>query len=337
MRRSLVGLLVVCSAACAAPSEPSEEEAESAEADLSGDTDWSEYAPTESELAATPAQQAFDDELTLFAIPAPRVVSLSWRSPGALARRTLINEGLGLSRALGHAAVRVSCDGGARHFQGSVVDTGDDFKRMVLKEDAGLGVLFRTVPGALEKEEELQPTLDKRFANGRISFVRFAIPKDTCHALLDYAKAFDEANVASQYGFVRPLYREGAGCSAFSMAFLELAHLDEPRFRDAWGFDVRVPKSLIGNTTVVQLFLTFRPWASESEPHERLVGWDPTKMFRSIRDIARSGAEKTEKRGRAVGIVLDRRATTPRSELANRTFWAGAPNAPRDFWGFGDP
>jgi len=339
MRLFALALLAVSAAACSAPADVPDEQDPTAseEADLTGDNDWSEYAPTDGELAGAPAAQPLDDELTLFAIPAPKVISLSWNTPGGLARRTLLNEGLGLSRALGHAIVRVSCDKGASHFQGSVVDTGDDFKRMVLKEKAGLGVLFRTVPGALEPEADGQETIDKRYGNGRISFIRFAIAKDTCHELLDYAKAFDQAKVASQYGFVRPLYREGSGCSAFSMAFLELAGLDEQRFRNAWSFDVRVPSSLIGDTSVLQLLFTFRPWASETEPHQRLVGWDPTKMFKTIREFARSGSEKTEKRGRAIGIVLDRRSVKPRSELANRTFWAGAPNAPRNWWGFGDP
>lgn len=147
---------------------------------------------------------------------------------------------------------------------------------------------------------------------------------------------------------MRPLYREGAGCSAFSMAFLELARLDEPRFRDDWSFDVRVPMSLVGGAdnpgnrvTVFELFTTFRPWAREDEPHRRLVGWDPTKMFTSIRSLARTslrdGSIPVERRGKALGLVLDRRSVAPRDELAKRTFWAGTPGAPRDDWGFGDP
>lgn len=206
---------------------------------------------------------------------------------------------------------------------GSVYDTGDDFRKMVMDEKAGLGVLFRTVPGTLEKPEELQATLDERYESGRISFIRFALSKDTCSALLDYAKAFSAANIAKQYGFVRPLYKEGAGCSAFSMAFLELANLDEARFRNAWSFDVRVPMKLFGGTdnpgndvSVFELFTTFRTWAKQA---------------------ARTGSERTEKRGTAIGLVLDRRSVTPRAELSSRTFWAGNPGDPRNWWGFGDP
>lgn len=342
-------LLVAASpSACAAPAGEEEHAPSEAQADeLRADDEQSfeAYDATDAELAAASDPAPLDDELTLYAIPAPRLFGLSWKRPGGLARRTLLNTGLGFSRAIGHAAVRVSC--GGETFMGSVTDTGDEFRAMVLEEKAGLGILFRTVPGTMEKPEELQPTLDERYRNGRISFIRFAIPKDTCRGLLQYAKAFAAANIAKEYGFVRPLYREGAGCSAFSMAFLELANLDEPRFREAWSFDVRVPMTLIGgkdnpgnDVTVLRLLTTTRPWARVDEPHMRLVGWDPTKMFTSIRTLAREAAragQPVEKRGRALGLVLDRRAVTPRPELANRTFWAGSPGDPRSLWGFGDP
>ncbi len=342
----LLAALTTVPACAASEDAPADETlAESQEADLSASDDeesFAAYDATDEDLAKAAPSAPMDYELTLYAIPAPRLVGLKWKRPGGLARRTLISNGLGLSRSLGHAAVRVSC--GGETFQGSMVDTGSEFRDMVLKEKAGLGVLFRTVPGAVEKAEDLQKTLDERYQNGRVSFIRFKISPDTCHALLDYAKAYQAAGIGDAYGFVRPLYREGAGCSAFSLAFLELANLDEARFRQAWGFDVRVPMSLIGGqdnpgnkVSVFELFFTFRPWAKETEPHKRLIGWDPTLMFTSIRTWARSGSEPTEKRGRALGIVLDRTSVTPRAELANRTFWAGNPGAPRDWWGFGDP
>jgi hypothetical protein len=356
LARLLLASFVAASSlgACSAPggegpdgNEGDEQGAPQREDELKSDEEsFSSYDATEAELASAEPTAPLDNEMTLFAIPAPKLFGLKWKRPGGLARRTLLNVGLGFSRALGHAAVRVSCEG--RTFTGSVYDTGDDFKKMVIEEKAGLGVLFRTVPGVLETAEELQPTLDERYENGRISFIRFALSKDTCTALLDYAKAFTAANIAKEYGFVRPLYREGAGCSAFSMAFLELANLDEARFRSAWSFDVRVPMKLIGGkdnpgnkVSVFELFATFRPWASETEPHLRLAGWDPTLMFTSIRSwskqAARSGSERTEKRGKALGLVLDRRSVTPRAELTNRTYWAGNPGDPRDWWGFGDP
>jgi hypothetical protein len=344
--------------ACASPSrDESDDDFDVSEGELNGSDDedsFSNYDATSEELAAAEGsgQTSFDNELTLFAIPAPKLTGLSWKNPGGLARRTLISNGLGLSRSLGHAIVRVQCGATntepAGHFQGSMVDTDDTFRTMVLKEKAGLGVLLRTVPGAVESEADGQKSIDERYENGRVTFVRFAVSSEVCHGLLGYAQEFERLEVGKEYGFVRPLFKEGAGCSAFSMAFLELANLDEARFRNAWGFDVRIPMTLIGGrdhpsnkVSVFELFFSTRGWAKESEPHRRLVGWDPTKMYTSIRTMAKASlrdhAMTVEKRGRSLGLVLDRRNVTPRPTLASRTYWAGEPGAPRDFWGFGDP
>ncbi|MBW2258796.1 MAG: hypothetical protein JRI25_30030 [Deltaproteobacteria bacterium] len=127
----------------------------------------------------------FESELIFWAIPAPKPMGLTWRGPGPLARRTLFNEGLGLSRAIGHLGVRVSCAASdtrpAGHFQGSMTHDGPDFRKMVLGEKAGLGVLFRTVPGRVETEEELQATVDERSRKGRMSYLRIGISSETCH------------------------------------------------------------------------------------------------------------------------------------------------------------
>lgn len=355
---SLVGILLLATGplACAPETEPTEEEAEVSEAELGADDDlqsFDAYDATDDELAkAAPAGPAQPNELTLYAIPAPKLTGLSWKRPGGLARRTLLGKALGLSRSIGHAGVFVRCAATATEpagdFLGSVTDTDDTFKQMVLKEKAGLGVLLRTVPGTIEPAADLQKTVDERTENGRMAFIRFQLSPETCQGLLGYSREFARLDVAKEYGFVRPLYKEGAGCSAFSMAFLELANLDEARFRREWSFDVRIPMRLIGGkdnpgnkVSALELFFTFRPWAQENEPHRRLIGWDPTKMYTSIRTMAkeelRRGDGKVEKRGKALGLVLDRRNVKPRTELSTRKYWAGEPGAPRNYWGFGDP
>jgi hypothetical protein len=359
LSRSLAsGLLLALVAAVGCAPEGAADEAEGTSEDAllgSEEESFANYDATPDELSSAvegASSGTFDNELVLYAVPAPKLVGLSWKRPGGLARRTLVNNALELPRSLGHAMVRVQCGASAglpaEHFQGSVYATGNEFRDMVLKEKAGLGVLLRSVPGTLETEEEERETIDERYKNGRISFVRFGISNEVCRGLLGYSKAFKAQNVASQYGFVRPLYKEGAGCSAFSMAFLELANLVEPRFSQAWSFDVRIPMTLIGGqdnpgnkVTVLELFTTFRNWAAPDEPHRRLVGWDPTKMFTTIRTWSKTAiknrSETVERRGKALGLVLDRRSVVPRGELSKGTYWAGEPGAPRDYWGFGDP
>jgi hypothetical protein len=129
----LVVLALLPAFACAAPPEDQQDLATLAQI-ASEQESFAPLDSTDDELGrATAEARAFEHELTVFAIPAPKLTGLSWGSPGALARRTLIGEGLGLSHAIGHAAIRVDCgatgDGPPAHFQGSMTDTGNEFRR----------------------------------------------------------------------------------------------------------------------------------------------------------------------------------------------------------------
>ncbi len=278
----------------------------------------------------------FDDELTLWAIPAPLPLGMTWRRPGPLVRRTIINEALDLSRGIGHAGVRLSCaatsERPAAHWQGSVRATGDEFRGMIFDDKAGMGILFATVPGRLEREDELQASLDLRARRGRLTWLRMGVPSETCHALIDYVAAVDAGDVNAQYGFVRPLYQEGAGCSAFSVAFLQLAGLVEPWMREEWVFDVPIPMELIGGELnpgnpvgLGRLMTISRGWARPDEPQLHLNGWEPTFMFHSIRARTLAYDARVEQRGRATGLVLDRRDQVPSAALMDGSFFSGEP------------
>jgi hypothetical protein len=282
----------------------------------------------------------FDDELILWVIPAPLPLGMTWRRPGPLVRRSIFNEATGLDRGIGHAGVTLSCAAtpqrSALHWQGSSRATGDEYMGLILEEKAGMGVLFATVPGRLELAEELQHSLELRARTGRLTWLRIGVSSETCHALADYVVAGDQAGAFDLYGFVRPLYREGAGCTAFSMAFLQLAGLVEPWMREEWVFDVRVPMEQIGGPWnpghepgLGQLMFPAGSWAEPDEPHLRLNGWEPTFMYDSIR--ARSFAQdaRVDHWRRAWGLVLDRRDRVPAPALLDGSFFSGEP-APDD-------
>jgi hypothetical protein len=278
----------------------------------------------------------FEDELIVWIVPAPRPLGMTWRRPGPLVRRTIVNEATDLDRGIGHAGVTLHCSASAERpaarWQGSVRSTGDDFRGMVFEEKAGMGILFATVPGRLEREEELQYSLDLRARRGHLTWLRIGVPSETCHGLLDYVAASEEAGANDRYGFVRPLHREGAGCSAFTVVFLQLAGLMEPWMREEWTFDVAVPMELIGgeqnpdNPVGIGKLLTIsRGWARPDEPQLRLNGWEPTYMYRSV--YARSFAPdaRVDHRGRARGLVLDRRDSAPSDALLDGSFFSGEP------------
>lgn len=298
---------------------------------------------TDSELAqASKDSKVFDNEFTLYAISAPKLIGLSWKSPGALARRVLGNEGVGASNAIGHVQIGIDCAATATkpavHIETGQSNIGDDFRKMVLGEKAGLGVMFRTIPGELQTADDALATLEKQYKTGRASFVRNGISSETCHALVDYVREYQDRGVYKNYGFVRPSYQEGSGCSAFGMSAVKLANLVEPYMENEWKFDVKIPMSLIGGTTnpgnkvgVVRLMLLGRPWAREGEPMLRLNGWDPTLMYKSIQKRARQGIADgsitVQARGRSLGIVVDRRNVKGTQGLLTGNYFSGSPSS----------
>ncbi len=294
--------------------------------------------------------EADANTLTLYAIPAPTSASnprgVNWDSPGDLVRTGLMNEAQGLSRAIGHVAVNVQCAEtsllpAAHYMSGMTNVSQSEFKDLLLKDQVGLGMLFENVRGELETEARVRSTVSERTASGAMSFLRFQVSAEVCRGLLDYAEAFKRAGVYKKYGLAaRPLFKEGAGCSAYGLSYMQLANLVEPRFTAAWSFDVRVPKWLAGTTRtplvggvmnpsakvpVARLTSLSQPWATAIEDGYNLFGWDPTLMHNWIlkrSEAARvDGSEKVDTLGKAQGLVLDRRTVVPSDALINKAYF----------------
>ncbi|MFO0666485.1 MAG: hypothetical protein U0174_21195 [Polyangiaceae bacterium] len=340
---SVLGLLVLLSIpGCASESEGTDDEHVTDDELRSEQESFANLDVTDAELAKVAEDsKVFDDEFTLYAIAAPKLVGLSWKSPGALARRTLFNEGLGASNAIGHVQIGIHCAATvtkpAVHIETGQSNVGDDFRKMVLEEKAGLGVMFRTVTGVLQTSDDALATLDKQYKTGRATFIRNGVSSETCHALADYVREYQARGVQKNYGFVRPSYQEGSGCSAFGMSAVKLANLLEPYMETEWKFDVKIPMSLIGGTTnpgnhvsVARLLVLGRPWAREGEASLRLNGWDPTLMYKSIQLRARKGIEDgsltVQKRGRSLGIIVDRRSVKGSAGLLSGKYFKGEPS-----------
>jgi hypothetical protein len=279
--------------------------------------------------SASAAPPKFADELTVYAIPAPRPAELRWKTPGGLVRRVLLNEvgaKLGLmDRTLGHMGVHIQCAAGgglpAAEWKGSMTHAVEkEFTETVIKQGYALGILFHNYSGRFERPEELQKSVDERVKNGRIAFVRFGLRPETCRRLLAYVKELDARGVNRFYGLAaRPRYREGAGCSAFSMSVVEVAGLLEEAFTKSWTVNVRVPLKLVGgpitgkHISIARAALYLGPWAAPNEPNKPIFAWDPTLAFDWIRAEAQrllaapATADRAEKRGEAFGLVYDRR------------------------------
>lgn len=280
----------------------------------------------------------FDNELTVWVMPAPRPAELSWRTPGALIR-TVVTNAVGemmhvMGRKLGHMGVTLRCaatpTAPAFTWQGSMKGSNKaEFQDIVVKQGYGLGVLFHRFSGRLETAAEMQESIDQRYRTGRISWVRVGVSAPTCRRLVSWLGEMQRAGVDKYYGLAaNPRLREGAGCSAFSMSFMEQGGFLE-RAYTPWSFDLRAPMSLIGGPetgrkiSLARGLAVTRGWAKPNEPGKRIFGWDPTQAFHWLKRAAPlvrwgkpvfSTPALVERRKNAVGIVLDRRSVPTPTE-----------------------
>jgi hypothetical protein len=236
-----------------------------------------------------------------------------------------------LKHEIGHVSVALSCESAHRsELTGMTTsDLGDHEEHdLLLKKKAGLGVLFHIYGGRLQRGAEVRRDLAERVPRGRVSWLRFGLSKAACARLVRYLDEYRDRGYEARYGLpLRPLYGEGAGCSAFGASFLEQAGLLEgplgAELKAAWSGQVRVPESLIGadespsgrRVSWLALLAGARGWrwARPAEPGREIFFWDPDLLNSWIRRTwARERAHPTgrfvlEQAGRARGLAFDAR------------------------------
>ena len=243
-------------------------------------------------LAGTPALAG---SLTIYAIPSPR--GIDWSTPKSLTWSAARNQLSGQTHKIGHANVHVRCatsEGDDRDFEiltGMTSGEDDPTMRLLKEEGYGLGILFATVPGRLESQEEVSRDLQNRLDNGTVNFLQFQISSPTCARLADYATEYQARGHDRFYGLPnRPRHGEGAGCTAFAASFLDLAGLHTDHLRSRWNKTRRAPEFLTGGPMTghfVPLAALLRPirplrWARETEPHFAVNFYDPDALVRHL-------------------------------------------------------
>jgi len=232
-----------------------------------------------------------EQNLTLYFIPSP--FGINWTSPKKLFRSVAANYFSFLPFFMGHVALEVSCsdlENKQQHFF-----TGMTYKNMepiskLLFDQAGLGVMFEKWPGEEEDLSSYQGIIEQLKKPGQkqgITFASFKISKDSCSRLVNYHREFKEHNIGRYYTlYGRPLYGEGAGCSAYGISFLEVAGLLNQEMVKAWSYTINLPKSLIGapffpeNKVPIWKFFTEKgsQWGNSSPDNIPLFFWEPDKM-----------------------------------------------------------
>jgi hypothetical protein len=195
--------------------------------------------------------QAKADSLTLYFMRTP--LGLNWKTPTALARSTVISEIASLfsknTHSIGHAYVRLECSNLTPVYLGMTGASGNETRDLLFRKHIGLGILFHRFIGRLQEGNEVISDIDRVSKTKALSYVNYLISPSTCQRMHRYQEEFKKNGRSIPYGLPnRPLYREGAGCSAFAASFLEVGGLVEETHVNEWKREIRVPHDTVGGS-----------------------------------------------------------------------------------------
>lgn len=194
-------------------------------------------------------------EISIIVVPTNKPIS--WVSPASLYKSMLSNYFNSLliknHYLLGHLAVMINSPLlSDTIFTGMVAENRIEQTKMFFKDKIGLGILGATMKGKLESKDELQHKLKSYRQNNNLAYITFRVNDIALNKMLTFIELFSAPlgtnSAACNYygGSFWPLYaHEGAGCSAFGLALLDLVNI-MPDEAQEWQVRVNIPMSLIG-------------------------------------------------------------------------------------------
>lgn len=251
------------------------------------------------------------NHLTLYFVPSPK--GMDWSSPANLAWTALKNKISFKPRFMGHVFVEFQC-GQNRELTG-MVGKNFDYLRQLLINGRGLGILYHSFDGELEKKDDVDAELAEYFKTGYVNFSRYLLNDGQCARITEYLKVYRERNVGRYYGLAnRPRHGEGAGCSAFGASFVDVAGVLDQDVQDAWSYSVNIPLEYAGpplkdeSVNLLKLMFNAGKWADNKEPHKKLFFWDPDKMYKWTKERVETqkGNYKVMNIQSAKGLVFDK-------------------------------
>jgi hypothetical protein len=187
----------------------------------------------------------------------PTLYPLDWESPSALYKsmrscyiKTLVKSD---NYLLGHVAVGLKSSLLPKPLltaqtSGSLKEKLD----LIFKKKVGYAIIGAPLKGRIETEAELLRKLKVYARRDKLAFIRYKISEKAAQRVLDFmehysSKMNDKYAPSDFYGgaFWPRFHHEGAGCSAFGVALLDLVNLLQPE-NEVWELSVKIPMHLIG-------------------------------------------------------------------------------------------
>ncbi len=273
-----------------------------------------------------------ENSLTLYFIPSPS--KINWNTPKDLTESVFKNEIISMlfskTHSIGHANIQVNCNiqGKAVNFlTGMTGATNKEVKDVILKKKIGMGMLLHTFKGHLDDVSMVEKDFAKRFKSGKMSYLKFLISEETCARVNQYFVEFQARGYQNGYGLSnRPLYKEGAGCTAFAASFVEVAGLFLPELtmEKKWTRTLDIPLNLIGTeenpVSLSKIIYNQRSrWAKPEELSVHLMVWDPDLMYNWVKQVWKDPNDThfvKEQTQKAYGLIYDaRNVQTPTTAI----------------------
>lgn len=199
--------------------------------------------------------QATFSELTIFTMPT--LHPLDWSNPSSLYQSMkdcyLKTITVPDNYLLGHIAVRLESPLLSEPlYIAQASASASERIDMVLKQKVGFGILGAALKGRLEKSDELKLKLNVYAKRNKLAFIKFQISNRAAQRILDFIHQYETKTNGKYascdfYGgaFWPRFVNEGAGCSAFGIALLDLVRILPPESKE-WKVDVKIPMDIIG-------------------------------------------------------------------------------------------
>ena len=203
---------------------------------------------------STPEQESAN-ELTIYVMPT--LLPLDWSSPASLHAsmkncylKTITQQD---NYLLGHIAVKLKSALLPKPLliaqtSGSLQEKLD----LIFKQKIGFGIMGAALKGRIESEEELNHKLSVYAKRKKLAYITYQINEKAAKRMIDFITQYSQ-KMNDKYapcdfygGAFWPLYKnEGASCSSFGMALLEITNL-LPVDAGAWKLNKNIPIELIG-------------------------------------------------------------------------------------------
>ena len=158
-------------------------------------------------------------------------------------------------RFLGHLAFSLKSNLLSKPLYVSIAATDKKgFFKQLFQRKIGLGILGYPFTGALESDQYILSSINYNAKKNKLAILKYHINEAAAKRLIAFFESFTSThknNISpSQYygGAFWPLYEdEGAGCSALTIAALEVAGIPLPE-KENWKIQCKIPIHLVGGT-----------------------------------------------------------------------------------------